>query len=561
MSSRRLVLLLAVLAGGLCLGLLSPEIRDSDFWWHLRTGQYILETRSLPVPDPFAFTTAAAPLAYRGEDAVRQFNLTHEWLGQVSLYAAYRAAGFPGVVVLRALLLAAFCSLAGLAAWRRSGVADHAWMAGLIAAATAVPFALDRPQLFTYLFLALAVVILESRRRVWLLPPLFLIWANCHGGFFLGWVVLVAYCAEALVARLRHSVLAEERALWLWSAAAVLASGINPNGFRALQVLFLYRSSAMQSSLLEWARPPLWPPPLFALLLAGAAGAMAWARRTVRISDWLLLTAFAAAAFTAERNTIFIGFFAPVFLAAYLPWKRALPAVAGWVAAAALAAAIIWGMAAGDFFELRAAEWRYPTGAAGFLASHQVTERMFNTYEYGGYLMWRLWPLERVFIDGRALSDRVFDDYARILYNHDDSGGKSGAQLLDQYGVNVIVMNTFEYATGTVYLLAPALADPAQTEWKLVYRDAQALVWMRRPPAGVAPLDAMEVFSQMEDACGLHLDREPGRPRCARSLAQTFAKIGDFTRARRWLGMYLDHPHAPDPEAEQAYRQYVSAGK
>jgi hypothetical protein len=560
-APRHLKPLLAGLAAVLCLGLLSPEIRDSDFWWHLRTGQYIVETHSLPVPDPFAYTTATAPLAYLGEDAVRRFNLTHEWLAQAFFYAAYRAAGFPGVVVLRALLLVAFCGLAGLVAWRRSGLLDRGWIAGLAAAAIAVPFALDRPQLFTYLFLALTVVILESRRRLWLLPPLLLIWANCHGGFFLGWAVLAAYCAEALVARLRHRPLAEERALWLWSVAAVLASGINPNGFRALQVLLLYRSSAMQSYLLEWASPKLWPPPLFALLLAAAVGAMVRARRTVRIGDCLLLAAFATAAFTAERNTIFIGFFAPVFLVTYLPWKRALPALAGWVAAVALATGIVWGIMAGGLFEFRAAEWRYPAGAADFLAAHQVTDRMFNTYEYGGYLTWRLWPRERVFIDGRALSERVFEDYARILYNHDDSGGMSAAQLLDDYGVGVIVMNTFEYSTGTLYLLAPALADPAQTEWKLVYRDAQALVWMRRPPAGVTPLDSTEVFGQMEAECGLHLDREPGRPRCARSLAQTFAKIHDFTRARRWLGMYLDHPHAPDPEAEQAYRQYVSAGK
>ncbi|MGA2155579.1 MAG: hypothetical protein ABSH37_14285, partial [Bryobacteraceae bacterium] len=137
----------------------------------------------------------------------------------------------------------------------------------------------------------MTAAILESRRRLWLLPPLFLIWANCHGGFFLGWVVLAAYCAEALVARLRDKSLPEERALWLWSAAAVLASGINPNGFRAVQVLLLYRSSAMQSYLLEWARPALWPPPLFALLLAAAAGTMVWARRTVRMSDWLLAAA------------------------------------------------------------------------------------------------------------------------------------------------------------------------------------------------------------------------------------------------------------------------------
>jgi hypothetical protein len=557
----RLHLVLTVLAAVLCLGLLSPEIRDSDFWWHLRSGQYIVETRSLPAPDPFAYTTAGAPAAYPGEAAVRRFNLTHEWLAQPFLYAVYRAAGFAGVVILRALLLTAFCSIAGWVAWRRSGTPDRAWMAGLAAAAIAIPFALDRPQLFTYLFLALTVAILESRRRLWLLPPLFLIWANCHGGFFLGWVVLAAYCVDALVERWRHKALAEERSLWLWSAVAVLASGLNPNGFRAIGVLLLYRSSPMQSHLLEWARPALWPPPLFAVLLAAAAGAMIWARRAVRIGDWLLLLAFASAAFTAERNTVFIGFFAPVFLAAYLPWKRPLPAAAGWAASLALAAGIVWGTVASDFFELRAAEWRYPAGAADFLAAHRVTDRMFNTYEYGGYLIWRLWPRERVFIDGRALSDRVFDDYARIVYNHDASGGRSAAQLLDDYGVQVIVINTFEYVTGTVYLLAPSLADPAQTAWKLVYRDPQALVWMRHPPAGVTPLDSLEVFNHMEDECGLHLDREPGRPRCARSLAQTLAKIHDFTRARRWLGIYLDHPHAADPEAEQAYRQYVAAGK
>jgi hypothetical protein len=475
---------------------------------------------------------------------------------------AYRAGGFAGVALLRALLLAAFCGLAGLLAWRRSGVFDRAWMAALAgshrrgsirarpAATIHVPIPRARigdPGHAAALVAAAAV--------------LFLIWANCHGGFVLGWVVLGACCAEALVARWRNRPLADERALWMWSAATVLVSGINPNGFHAVEVLLLYRSSAMQSVLLEWARPPLWPPSLFVVLLAGAVGAMLWARRTVRFVDWLLLAAFSLAAFTAARNIIFIAFFAPVFLASYLPWKRALPSLAGWIAAMALGIFIFWGTATGGLFQLRAASWRYPTGAADFLAAHRVSGRMFNTYEYGGYLMWRRWPRERVFIDGRALSDKLFDDYSRILYNHDDSGGKSARQLLDQYGVEVIVMNTFEYATGTLYLLAPALADPAQTEWKLVYRDAQALVWMRRPPAGVAVLDSMEVFNQMENACSLHLDRAPEYPRCARRLAQVFAKMHDFKRAEHWLTEYLDRPHPPDPEAERAYNEYVQAGK
>src|SRR6202043_1125535 len=97
------------------------------------------------------------------------------------------------------------------------------------------------------------------------------------------------------------------------------------------------------------------------------------------------------------------------------------------------------GLARGSFFQFRVADWRFPSGAADFLLAHGVTSPMFNTYEYGGYLMWRLWPQERVFIDGRALSESVFMDYARILYNHDESdGGRTADQLLDDYGVQGI---------------------------------------------------------------------------------------------------------------------------
>jgi hypothetical protein len=119
-------------------------------------------------------------------------------------------------------------------------------------------------------------------------------------------------------------------------------------------------------------------------------------------------------------------------------------------------------------------------------------------------------------------------------------------------------MNTFEYSGGQVYLLAPALADPAQTAWKLVYNDPQALVFMRTPPPGVQPLNSLDVLTHMEDECALHIEHEPEYTRCARSLGQIFAKIGDFPRARKWVRIYLDHPHAPDPDAEQAYQQLLS---
>jgi hypothetical protein len=102
-------------------------------------------------------------------------------------------------------------------------------------------------------------------------------------------------------------------------------------------------------------------------------------------------------------------------------------------------------------------------------------------------------------------------------------------------------MNTFEYSQGLVYRLAPALADPQQTEWKLVYDDPTAIVLMRHPPAGVAPLDSLRILAHMEAECNLHLEREPQFPLCARALSQVFLKVGDQARASRWFATYRQY--------------------
>ena len=552
-GSDRLRPVVLALAALLLAGWFSREISDTDFWWHLRTGQYLAERHTLPVPDPFAWTTASAPPAYPGEEQTRYFNLTHEWLAQLLMYLVYRVAGFSGVALARALMLTVFCGLAGAIAYRRTGHFYRAAACALAAGGVAAAFAQDRPYVATFLFLALTAAILELRPRwIWALPPLFVMWANCHGGFFLGWVVVGAWAIER-----------RERRMWLAAAACVLASGLNPNGFNVLRTLAAYRESYMQTRLLEWAPARLWPPGLFSVLLAGGAAVLLWARRRVRVADWLIFGTFAAAALAASRNTILIGFYAPIVMASYLPAakKRDYSAVLGWGGGLALAVGLAFGIAQGGFFRPRVNPWKWPAGAADFLAAHGVTQPLFNTYEYGGYLMWRLWPRERVFIDGRALSDSLFLDYARILYNHDATGGKSGEELLRRYGVEAIVMNGFEYVTGNLYLLAPALADPRRSEWRLVYSDAQAIVLMRHPPAGVEPLGSLEVLDHLEAECGLHIEHEPQYPRCARSLGQVFLKLGDAARARRWIGEYVRLKTEPDAEAEQAYARLLSAGR
>ena len=159
------------------------------------------------------------------------------------------------------------------------------------------------------------ILILEYRRWMWLLPPMFLFWANCHGGFFMGFVVLGAYCAESLWQRFRGKPEADERRLWLVTAVCVPAAFLNPNGFLTLYILLAYKQSSLMSTIYEWQKPALWPPSFLNLLLLAAAAVLVWQRRRTRLVDWLLLGLFGAAYFSAVRNSNLVGLVAPVLIA------------------------------------------------------------------------------------------------------------------------------------------------------------------------------------------------------------------------------------------------------
>ena len=475
----------------------SPAFQSDDAWSHLKTGQYIVENHKLPVPDPFAFTTYIGRPAYPGEDTARVFKLTHHWLAQALLYLAYAAGGFPLVVMLRALLMAAACGLTGLVAFRRSGSFYAAVGATLLSGAIAYRFATDQPLMATFLFVPAVLALVEYRRWLWALPLLFAVWANCDGAFFLGWVVLGAYCVESLVSRKAG------RILWIVTGISVLASGLNPNGFHAMAL----------------DRPLA---PLIALCLAVAG---------------------------------------PILIAAFLPWKlKQLPARWELAVIALILAAIalpVWQKRALQFY---ASESTRPLGAVRFLLAHHVSGPLFNTYDQGGYLTWYLWPQLRVFVDGRGLNETVFQDYRRIAYSIAPPGLKNVFQLLDQYGVQTILITGYDYSSGIPHFLIAMLADPQQTQWKLVFQDAKGMVFMRQPPPGVRALPNIAALTSMEAQCAAHIALVPGQPLCARETCKMYEHLGNFNRARTWLAYYLEHKKEPDPGAETEYQRLSRTG-
>jgi len=524
-----------ILTALLLLTWFSGEIADTDIWLHLMTGRHTLETHALTVPDPFSYTSNRISAAYPGEAKTRYFNLTHEWLAQIGMYLIYTVTGFPGLVLSRALLLVAFCALVGLMVWWRNHGFLRSIGAAVTAGAVAINFQQSRPFLVTFVFLAVTMAILERRRWMWALPVVFLLWANMHGGYFMGWAVLGAYCGEALLNRLRKLPVPGERDLWLVTAACFVASAINPNGLRVIEIMINYRGSSIQASNLEWQYPAFWEPSAYSLVLFGSLIVMLIRHRHTRPADWLLYIVFAAASLLAVRNTILMGLVGSVLLFSYLPApKRPLPAMAGYAAALALLVAAVIHLRTGEAFQLHEAAWQLPTRAADFLATHKVTTPIFNTYENGGYLVWRLWPTQKDFIDPRGLSEEAFADYQHILAYAPDVD-----RLLDKYGIGAIVVDGFDRFTGQVRGLALALSDPSQKTWKLVQADEKGVVFLRDLPPGVQPLPNTEALNSIELQCRQQLDRDPLHPGCANGLAQVYATIvGDRARASQWSAVY-----------------------
>ena len=530
--------ILALAALGL-MAIFSAEIADPDTWIHLAVGKWMVQHRQLPIPDPFAWTTYRGQPVYPNEYFTRDFNLKHEWLGQVIFYLIFAAGGPAGMVLFRATCVTLFCGITGWIVYRRTGNFYAGLLAAFAAATIARTIAYDRPYIVTYLLLTVELLILERRKPLWALVPLFVFWSNFHGGYFAGWILLAAYCGEALIERFRGKPPADERALWVWCGLGFLAGGANPALFGIIPAMFAYRQSYMQNTLREWHVPALNQLSWYLVLTLGAAAVLLWARRRARPADWLMFAAFATLSLMAQRNVIFMGMVAPLVVFTYLGRTGFFRAQTSFVAvqmcvAVLVAVGCFVALTSGRAFQLRVASWKYPDGAIQFLKQHNVSAPMFNLYEWGGYLMWAAWPQEKTFVDGRALNESVFRDYWRVARNL-----SGGLQILDQYDVQVLLLEGFEYGTGAVYKLNAMLADPAQTTWRLVYQDKTAMLFMRTPPPGVTPLPSAQVFDSLDAQCTDHLAHQPELHRCALGLGgDLYPRLGMNDRAQYWMQRY-----------------------
>ncbi len=300
---------------------------DTDTWWHLRAGQWIVENRAIPLTDSFSYTRLGQAWHYPG------------WLFQVPLFLIYRLSGPGGLN----LLTAGMVTLAFSFIWRamRGGVLLRAFVIILAATASGVYWA-ARPYLVTFVLAAVFLWILEeyrwhpserSTRRLWLLPLFMVVWANSHGGFVVGFLLWGVYwvgelavwlSAGNLPARLKafinkpNSLFQPPAALFWLGCCLLLAVCLNPSGAEMLAYpLKTVSIGALQEYIQEWQSPDFHSLSVqpFAWLLLATFGVVGCSRRRLALTDFLLIAGFAYLGFMAGRNIALFALVSPLVLA------------------------------------------------------------------------------------------------------------------------------------------------------------------------------------------------------------------------------------------------------
>jgi tetratricopeptide (TPR) repeat protein len=549
------------------------RVDDFDTWWHLAAGRWIAEARTVPWTDTLSFTVPDH----------EWINL--QWLFDLAIYGLWQIGGADILVV--ASVLAFGASAYFLSRTLQTWIAPlpSALLVGWMAAMANERFTV-RPEMATFPLLALTWWLIarartEDGRNLWMLVPLFWVWANCHSLFILGLGVvgshmLFALCAEHLP--LPHALkvgsawpeVARKR-LWRWGSAAVLVTVINPYGYHALLFpleLFTRISGSKRevfSAIGEFRGPWSGYFPTFALgayqafflvacvilalaLLVSlipsrrAPGDRAEGERGLDLAALAIFAVLAYLSVLARRN---VGVFAvgalPVLAQALrFLWDR-VPSVArlvglrvGSVFALAVpvaTAVLVWAVATNIWyaqaseqheFGFGVFEENFPIGAVDFFVEHDLPGPVFNDMTAGGYLTWAQPSPEGVYIDGRL---EVYDPDFFSAYMDSLRDPKAWLAEADRLGINSVLLF---HRWGNRDRLATALMR--HPNWLLVYFDEVAIVLVNTSTHRDKAVAAARAFNEK---VGAEVRERMLAPASGRGWGKPLAKtIGLFSYSR-----------------------------
>lgn len=474
--SRRAVILCALFLVAVLAVSLAQPILDGDLFWHMAYARQMLEHHTLILDHTaFSWTPTSNRMIYCA------------WAGELFFYGLWSLAGFTGLFAFRYLCVAAVLALAWSHA-RRLKLADAplTWLLLLILLVGTLGGTIIKPEIFSLLFFNLLVWLffrfrLDGRVRwLYLIPVCLLVWVNTHGAFVIAAPFFLAVLiGEALKRRLsRHMV-----AAWGLCGVAVLA---NPYGWRYPWQLvqdLVFGKTPRPDGAWNDAYQSIFSPGSgghFVELLVGMTvilGVLAVQKRRL---DWTIVlcnAAYVPLFMIFQRTTFFwpvVFCYSSLYLA-QMPPRRAIP----WERYAKPAALVLFLFLGG---RAMLDSWRNPgygswlgfgisyinpVPEAEFLASAHLGGRLYNLFDGGGYLLWRLYPQYRVMTDSRSFPYLSwFDDQ----YNF--SMGTSFDDFLRRYPADVASIELLHVLTCRNFLRSP--------DWRLVFYGPTSAVFVRR---------------------------------------------------------------------------------
>ena len=446
---------------------------DTDTWWHLRSGQLILNTHAVPYTDPFSLTKAGQPW------------IDQSWLAQIVMWLMYQIAGNAGLALFVSIL-----ATIGMAFTYAASPGNRYLRAFLLilSASTAAVFWSARPQMFSFALSGAVLWIIYTWKRgeadrLWALPFIMALWVNLHSGFAIGLIFLGCAIGGELFNRQPWP---RTRKLILVTAVSVAALLINP--YTVQMLIYPFQTAgigALEQYIQEWSSPNFharetWP---LLIMLFGTLAAVGFSKRGWDWTDLALTSVTAVLALVWERNFAVFAVAAVPTLCLHLQTiiSRLVPASESSlptqrrpsmlntgillviIVAALFKVALV--IAPGEIGQVQ--QEALPVRAAAWLNQNNPPGPMFNSYNWGGYLMFAA-PQYPVFVDGRTdlYGSAVLDQW-RVAY----SGG-DWQPLFQQWGIRLVVIEQDN-------LLAAILRhDP---NWQEAYTDKQASIFIKKP--------------------------------------------------------------------------------
>jgi hypothetical protein len=488
------------------------EIKDLDIWLHLGTGQYIVENHNIPQKDIFSATRQGAPW------------VDHEWLFQVFVYWAYKLGGMNGIINLTAVIISAIFILLYFAG---KGINRDILQLGLLFLMLHVfqHRIMLRPDTLSLLFFVLfAMIIAFWAERKWALAAIFsiqVLWVNIHGFFILGPLLLsMALGAEWLkrhvklpfdwneIGNLTDEEYSNLKKALMISAIACL---INPYFIKgALYPLTIIFSFGGDSKIFFQHIGELEPAisfgnvfdfgryPAYKWLILISICSFFFQIRKIDISVLMLWSFALFASSQASRNIVFfaaVAYFVVLcnysnfswmqFIAPYFQKekRRYLMAITMKVILIVFLLNYVKGLSYHGYFDFdkmeRKSEYRgvsqrnFPIKAVDFLKNAGIKGNFWNDFNSGSYLIGRISPNIRVFIDGRTelYGGKFFDSYRRI--------GEGDKELFDQAVSDYALTGAFLNSVHTPppkKLLTNLYNDP---DWQMIYFNYDAVIFLK----------------------------------------------------------------------------------